>query len=42
MTHGGVEVQLYTFLLSAFGGGKRSSSRSGRFTPREESLVPSG
>jgi hypothetical protein len=34
----GVEVELHAFLTSALGGGERSASLPGRFTPRERAL----
>jgi hypothetical protein len=38
MTHGGVEVQLHTFLTLALDGGKWSASRSCRYNPGE--MIP--
>jgi hypothetical protein len=37
-TYWGVEVYLHAFLTSALDGGEWSTSRHGRFTPRERAL----
>jgi hypothetical protein len=39
--HGGIEVQLHSFLTSALDGGEWSTSRLGRFTPGKECQYPS-
>jgi hypothetical protein len=38
-THGGVDIQIYTFLTSALVGGERSASCSSRFIPEEARWV---
>jgi hypothetical protein len=38
--YGGADVESHAFLTSALDGGEWSVSRTGRFTPGKEPLVP--
>jgi hypothetical protein len=41
-TYGGVDVWIHIFLTSTLAGGKWSTSRLGKFTPKERAPVPIG